>query len=82
MNTYYTLQIQYTVPGKTTIAVEERKDLFSENPADEKNWRRRMRESLFNQGFEVYQSPTCIEFIQPYRIVSVLLIRQDKKYSI
>lgn len=82
IHNYYTLQIRYTTPGQTTIATEERKDLFSENPAAEKEWRRKIRESLFTNGFEVYQSPSCIEFVAPYRIVSVLLIRQDKKYSV
>jgi len=76
---YYTLQIKY---GSTAQpAVEELKDLHS-NGQQESEWIKDMRKRLYTTGFQIQTAPGAWEFISPFRIHTVFLIKQDKKYGI
>ena len=82
--TYYTLQIHYfSDPSSksTNTTVEEWKDL-EPGGMDFNAWAKNLRHSLFNTGFNKRVSPTTVAFISPFRIVTVLLIEQDKKYGV
>ncbi len=77
---YYTLQIKYG--GTTNPQTEELKDLTSP-PEKEKEFIRSIREKLYTTGFQIETSPgVAWEFISPFRIHTVYLLKQDKKFGI
>lgn len=80
-NEYYTLQITYSLVNTSGTKVEERKDLTPEG-TPVSIWIRTIREKLFTTGFQVNTSPTTIEFVAPYRIREVYLIKQPNKFAI
>lgn len=76
---YYTLQIHYgNTPNNST---EELKDLPCEQ-GREKEWMKDLRQRLYTTGFQIQTAPGAWEFISPFRIHTVFLIKQDKKYGI
>lgn len=77
---YYTLQIHY---GGTTAKpeIEERKDLNA-GTLEETEWITQLRAKLYTTGFAKKTAPGAWEFISPFRIHTVFLIKQDKKYGI
>lgn len=75
---YYTLQISYGTLSEKKI--EEFKDL-TPGGLDLNTWITSIRERLFKTGFHIRNSPIAYEFISPFRINVVYLIKQDGKYG-
>lgn len=76
---YYTLQIHYG--SSLDMKIEERKDLNS-GTMNEAEWVRQLRERLFITGFHVVAAPGTYEFITPFKIHKVYLIKQAGKIGI
>ncbi len=75
---YYTLQIHYGDSKKPDV--EERKNLSS-GFTDDTQWIADLRKSLYITGFAKKTSPTTYEFVSPFRIHTVFLIKQPHKYE-
>lgn len=74
----YTLSIKY---GSTADPLtEEVKDIkcdYEENTKEFKDWQRRLRQRVFQEGFSVTIQTGQFEFISPFRIHTAYLTRQS-----
>jgi hypothetical protein len=79
---YYTLQIRYGDSMKPSTV--EFKDMTPGETNDEqfiKLWMRDIRRNLWQTGFQIETTPGNFELLSPFRIHSVYLLKQDKKYN-
>lgn len=76
---YYTLQIHYGDSGKPKV--ENLQDLHP-GTMEEKAWIRSLRENLFRTGFHIQAGAATWEFITPFHIHKVFLIKQEGRIGI
>lgn len=75
---YFTLQIHFGNSQSPDIV--EFKDLTPETK-DFKMWTRELRAGLYQSGFNYQSGPGAWEFISPFLIHKILLIKQAGKYG-
>lgn len=75
---YWTMQIHYG--SSLDPKVEERKDLSPGN-TPESEWVRSLRENIFRTGFHIHTAPGTIQFVSPFLIHKVFLIKQQQKFG-
>lgn len=76
---YYTLQIHYGDSKKPDV--EERLNLSPAVDGSDTSWISELRKSLYTTGFAKKTSPTTYEFVSPFRIHTIFLIKQPHKYE-
>lgn len=75
---YWTAQIHYLKEkekNEEIRAVEELKDYDDKQIGE-------FMATVWQRGFKLQMSPIMWEFVSPFRILCIYVIKQDKKYSL